>query len=146
MKPMKIRLYAILLGLVVGLPLNAQDHEIVQVWRTFYCATGKGCHEKICGGNKKTANGRDASIADGCAVDCRRIPYGCMVSVKSGSYVADDTFGKNQRNRDWNRNVIHVDIRVSGRPHSQVRKMGASWIRMEVIRKNGKIVKLVELK
>lgn len=143
---MRTRLSWVVLGLFMAFTLNANDKEIIRVRRTYYCATGKGCHEKICGGNLKTAHGRDARYGDGCAVDPRRIPYDTTVCIGGKSYTADDTFGKNQRNRDWKSGIIHVDVRIAGRLHKEVRKMGAGWIEMEMIREKGKIVKLVELK
>ena len=100
-------------------------HE-VRAYRTFYCAAG--CGHAICGGNSKTAFGRDARVADGVAVDPRRIPYGSIVEVEGRRYVADDTFGKAQRERDRASNVLHIDVRVAGKTHDEVRRMGAGWI------------------
>lgn len=99
---------------------------------TNYCATGSGCTHKICGGNKKTAWGRDASVGDGCAVDPRRIPYGSRVRVGGRWLVADDTFGRRQRERDWAAGIIHIDVRVAGKTHEEVRKMGAGWVWIEI--------------
>lgn len=105
----------------------AMSLSTVRVYRTYYCATGAGCSNPICGGNERTAWGRDATIAGGCAVDPRRIPYGSTVEIDGVRYVADDTFGRAQRERDWKAEIIHVDIRVAGRMHDDVRRMGAGW-------------------
>lgn len=102
--------------------------KVISVYRTFYCASGAGCTEPICGGNKKTAWGRDASKGDGCAVDKRRIPFGSKVTIGGVTYISDDTFGRAQRARDWERGIVHVDIRVAGKSHREVARMGAGLV------------------
>lgn len=142
---MRTSLSLVVLASLMAFTVNANDQEIIEVQRTYYCATGEGCHEKICGGNLKTAHGRDARRGDGCAVDIRRIPYGVTICIDRTSYTADDTFGKKQRKRDWVAGIIHIDVRVAGTTHKKVHSMGSGKIKMRVIRKNGKIVKLIEL-
>lgn len=98
---------------------------------TAYCATGPRCSAPICGGNPQTAWGRDATVGDGCAVDPRAIPYGSVVVIDGKRYVADDTGGAMRR--DWReRGIVHIDVRVAGRTHEEVRRMGAGWKEVEV--------------
>lgn len=104
----------------------------IMVLRSFYCSTGPGCSDPICGGNPRTAWNRDATVGDGCAVDPRAIPYGSVVVIDGKRYVADDTGGAMRR--DWReRGIIHVDVRVAGRTHEEVRRMGVAWVEAEVI-------------
>ena len=91
---------------------------------SYYCATGSGCDTPICGGNAKTANGRDASVGDGCAVDPKVIPYGSTIELDGRSYIADDTFGRKTIEKDRNEGITHIDIRVSGKEHDDVYRMG----------------------
>lgn len=114
---------------------DIRDDMAVRVYRTFYCATGEGCDKPICGGNKRTATGSDATKAGGCAVDPRRIPYGSIVEIDGARYVADDTFGKRQRERDWEAGIVHVDIRVVGKTHREVHSMGAGYVDAKIERK-----------
>jgi 3D (Asp-Asp-Asp) domain-containing protein len=106
----------------------------VRVWRSFYCATGAGCHNPICGGHLKTAAGRDARLGYGCAVDPRAIPYGSRLHIGGRVYVADDT-GSAMR-KDYKRGVVHVDIRVAGMTHEQVGRLGAGWVDAIIERRN----------
>jgi len=111
-----------------------QEWETIRVYRTFYCATSSLCRKKICGGNKRTAWNKDATKAGGCAVDPRNIRYGSVVKVGDKQYVCDDTFGERQRERDWKKGIVHIDIRVAGKPHKEVARMGAGWIWVKVKR------------
>jgi 3D (Asp-Asp-Asp) domain-containing protein len=64
------------------------EKRLMYAYVTYYCATGDGCDHPICGGNEKTANGRNARVGDGCAVDPRHIPYGSVVRSRTdGSIV-----------------------------------------------------------
>ena len=47
--------------------------------------------------------------------------------------VHDDNLGKAQRERDWEMQRPHIDIRVAGRTHDEVRRLGAEWLEIEVI-------------
>ncbi len=110
------------------------SHTKITVKRTFYCATGPGCDQPICGGNDRTAWNKDATVAGGFAVDKRWMPYGTKIQLQDGTIlVADDTFGRAQREKDWEAGIKHIDIRVAGSTHNQVRLMGNGMITIEVI-------------
>jgi 3D (Asp-Asp-Asp) domain-containing protein len=106
----------------------------VYAYVTYYCATGEGCDNPICGGNEKTASGSDATKAGGIAVDKRHFPYGTRIIIDEKLYVADDTFGKAMRERDWENGRIHVDIRVAGHRHDEVARMGAGYKWIEILK------------
>lgn len=109
---------------------KASRGEVVRVWVTRYCV--HGCGHRICGTNLKTASGTDARKAGGIASDRRWLPFGTRVRIGDRVYVMDDQFGKAQRERDWRMGRRHIDIRVAGKTHDQVRKMGASWEEVEI--------------
>ena len=107
---------------------GVQWHEVRNVRVTFYCARGNGCTNPICGRNRLTACGRDASKG-GIAVDKRRIPFGALILLPDGRVLeADDTFGKRQRESDYQKGIFHLDIRVTNKTHADVRRMGVRHI------------------
>ena len=113
----------------------AEAPEKIRVYATFYCATGPGCSKAICGGNKTTANGSDATKAGGFAADPAWCPYGTRIRLQDGTVlIHDDNFGKQQRARDRKLGRWHIDIRVAGKTHKEVQVMGAGWIEVQVLR------------
>lgn len=100
---------------------------------TRYCATGPGCKARICGGNLRTAHGTDATKEGGFAADPRWCPYGTRIRIDGRTFVHDDNFGPGQRARDRALARPHIDIRVAGRTHDEVRRMGAGWVEIEIL-------------
>lgn len=103
-----------------------------QGWRkirariSFYCATGRGCHCRICGGHLETAWGRDARESGGVAVDPRDIPFGSRVLICGREYIADDS-GVSMRKAWCRKGQVWVDVRVAGKKHREVKAMGVKW-------------------
>lgn len=115
-----------------------EEWETIRAYISRYCATSSLCNKPICGGNRKTSWGKDATKAGGVAVDPRRIPYGSIILIDGKRYVADDT-GSSMRRAWRKKGITHIDIRIAGFPHEEVRKLGVDWKMIKVLRrKNGR--------